>query len=309
MDLHLRDLRFFEIVAELGHLGRAAEQLGRTQPALTKCMQRLEQAVGGALFERAGRGIQLTPAGQVLQARARMLRNASQEALREVRDFNEGISGHVRIGSGPVAADHLLPELCSKALAGGRKITISIVIGPSWELRDRLREGQLDLLIGLTAEGDAELVSYPIVEDVVVVAASRTHPIFEKTRITPAALLQHSWALPSANIPSRQWLDQAFTSRGMSPPTVQVEAGSIPLLPRMVAKTDLLTFVSRHTLRLERSRTLKEVRLAATTLRRHLGVTCRRDGYLSPAAQQILKLLRDDGPMLFGSDETSFDDM
>src|SRR5256885_6750484 len=73
-----------------------------------------------------------------------MLRNASQEALREVRDFNEGHAGHVRIGSGPVAADHLLPELCSKALADGRRITISIVIGPIWELRDRLREGQLD---------------------------------------------------------------------------------------------------------------------------------------------------------------------
>jgi len=307
MDLHLRDLRFFEIVADLGHMGRAAEQIGRTQPALTKCIQRLEQTVGGPLFERAGRGIQLTPAGQVLLARARMLRNIGQEALREVRDFNEGISGHVRIGSGPVAADHLLPELCSQALADGRKITISIVIGPSWELRDRLREGQLDLLIGLTAEGDGELVSYPIIEDVVVVAASQAHPIFQRPRITLASLLQHPWALPSANIPSRQWLDHAFTSRGMPPPTVQVEASSIPLLPRMVAKADLLTFVSRHTLRLERSRTLKEIRLAATTLRRHLGVTCRADGYLSPAAQQILRMLRANGPALFGGGAAPFD--
>ncbi len=308
MDLHLRDLRFFEIVADLGHLGRAAEQLGRTQPALSKCIQRLELTVGGALFERAGRGIRLTPLGDVLLARARMLRNASQEALREVRDFNEGHAGHVRIGSGPVAADHLLPELCSKALADGRRITISIVIGPSWELRDRLREGQLDLLIGLTAGGDPELVSHPIAEDVVVVAARQDHPVFERQRITMAALLRHPWALPSANIPSRQWLDQAFTSRGMPAPTVQVEAGSIPLLPRMVAKTDLLTFVSRHTLRLERSRTLREVRLPATTLRRHLGVTCRRDGYLSPAARHMLELLRADGQALFGEDASPLDE-
>ncbi|MHA7602227.1 LysR substrate-binding domain-containing protein [Alicycliphilus sp. T452] len=265
--------------------------------------------MGGPLFERAGRGIRLTPVGQVLLARARMLRNASQEALREVRGFNEGISGHVRIGSGPVAADHLLPELCSKALANGRKVTISIVIGPSWELRSRLREGQLDLLIGLTPEDDGELISSPIVEDmVVVVAASQAHPIFQRSRITLAALLQHPWALPSANIPSRQWLDQAFTSRGMPPPTVQVEVGSIPLLPRMVAKTDLLTFVSRHTLRLERSRSLREVRLSATTLRRHLGVTCRRDGYLSPAAQRILTLLQANGHALFGGDVPPLDD-
>ena len=94
----------------------------------------------------------------------------------------------------------------------------------------------------------------------------------------------------------------------MPAPTVQVEAGSIPLLPRMVAKTDLLTFVSRHTLRLERSRTLREVRLPATTLRRHLGVTCRRDGYLSPAARHMLELLRADGQALFGEDASPLDE-
>ncbi len=87
-----------------------------------------------------------------------------------------------------------------------------------------------------------------------------------------------------------------------------MEAGSIPLLPRMVAKTDLLTFVSRHTLRLERSRTLREVRLPATTLRRHLGVTCRRDGYLSPAARHMLELLRADGQALFGEDASPLDE-
>ena len=74
----------------------------------------------------------------------------------------------MRIGSGPVAADHLLPEVCSLALAGGHKTTISIVVGPSWELREQLREGKIDLLIGLTMDGDPSTVAYPIVEDVVV---------------------------------------------------------------------------------------------------------------------------------------------
>ena len=300
MDLHLRDLRYFETVADMGHLGRAADHLARSQPALSKCIQRLEDIVGSPLFERAGRGIRLTAAGQVLLVRARTLRLASQEALREVKDFTEGLAGHVRIGSGPVAADHLLPELCSLALAGGSKLTISIVIGPSWELRDQLREGKLDIVIGLTSEGDANFVCHPIVDDVVVVAASRTHPVFAQPRISMASLVGYQWALPGTNIPSRQWIDMAFASRGLARPMVQIEAGSIPLLPRMVAKTHLLTFVSRHTLRLERGARLEEVRLRSTTLRRSLGVTHRAGGYLSPAAQRVVQLLRSRGKRLFG---------
>jgi DNA-binding transcriptional LysR family regulator len=300
MDLHLRDLRYFETVAELGHLGRAADQVSRSQPALTKCIQRLEESVGSALFERAGRGIRLTPVGEVLLARARQLRAASEEALREVRDFAEGAVGQVTIGSGPVAADHLLPELCRAALADMHGVKIRIVIGPSWELRDELRQGKLDLLVGLTAENDPQLASHPIVEDVVVVAAHRKHPVFLRRKLEVATLLEYGWALPSPNIPSRQWLDMVFSSRGLPAPDVQIEAGSIPLLPRMVARADLLTFLSRHSLALERSSALQEVKLEATTLRRSLGVTWRRDGYLSPAGQRVLRLLKAEGKSLFG---------
>lgn len=191
MDLQLRDLRYFEMAAEAGHLGRAAGQLARSQPALTKCIQRLETAFGSPLFERAGRGIRLTPVGEVLLARARALRGMAEEAVREVNDFAEGRAGLVRIGSGPIAAGHLLPELCGLVLAGNNSTTIDIVVGPSLELRDQLREGRLDLLIGLTADGDPDLVSHAIAEDVVVVAASASHPVFAKPRVTLDTLLNH----------------------------------------------------------------------------------------------------------------------
>jgi len=299
MDLHLRDLRFFETVAELGHLGRAAEQVGRSQPALTKCIQRLEQVIGSPLFERAGRGIRLTPVGEVLLARCRLLRSASDEVVREVRDFAQGSAGQVVLGSGPIAAEHLVPELCRAVLADAPRVKIDVVVGPSYELRSQLRQGKLDLLVGLAVDSDPELVSHPLVEDVVVVAADRGHPIFRRQRVQMPALLEYGWALPSAHIPSRQWLDLAFSARGLPAPDVKLESGSIALLPRTVARTELLTFVSRHSLALERGAALREVKLQATTLRRSLGVTHRRAGYLSPAAQRVLKLLKQKGKSLF----------
>jgi len=305
MDLHLRDLRFFETVADLGHLGRAAKEVGRSQPALTKCIQRLEELIGSPLFERAGRGIRLTPVGEVLLARCRLLRAASDEVVREVQDFAQGAAGHVTVGSGPIAAEHLIPELCRAVLAEAPRVKVDVVVGPSFDLRTQLRQGKLDLLVGLTVDSDPELVSNALVDDIVVVAATRNHPIFRRQKVDMAGLLDYGWALPSAHIPSRQWLDLAFSARGLPEPDVKLESGSIALLPRMVARTELLTFVSRHTLALERGADLREVKLQATTLRRSLGVTHRRAGYLSPAAQRVLKLLRQRGKSLFGKTASS----
>jgi len=300
MDVQLRDLRYFEAVAETGHVGRAADRLGRTQPALTKAIQRLEECFGSPLFERHGRGIRLTPVGEVLQARARQLRGATDEALREVNDFARGNAGHVRIGSGPIAADHVLPEMCNLLLAEAPATTIDITIAPSLALRDRLRDGAIDLLIGLMPDADPAFVTHPIVEDVVVVAARHDHPVFMQSRPNMKTLLRWQWVLPGDNIPSRQWLDAAFRSRGLPAPSVQLAANSIPLLPRLIARTDLLSFLSRHNLEAGgQYGSLREVPLKDTTLKRYLGVTYRKEGYLSPAAQRLLSLLRTNGAQMF----------
>jgi len=132
--LELRDLLFFETIADFNHLGRAAKQLGRTQPALTRCVRRLEEALGVRLFKRVGRGIQLTPVGSLLLNRARVLRRVAEDTLQQVDDFEHGSSGHVRIGTGPITAERLLPAVCRTILSQGKDITTEVVIGWNAEL-------------------------------------------------------------------------------------------------------------------------------------------------------------------------------
>ena len=76
--MDLRDLRYFETIAELQHLGRASARLHRTQPALTSSIRRLEAACGAALFEKAGRGIRLTEAGRRPGERPEVMLRADQ---------------------------------------------------------------------------------------------------------------------------------------------------------------------------------------------------------------------------------------
>ena len=79
--MDLRDLRYFEVIANLEHVGKASEQLHRTQPALTGCIRRLEEECGAPLFEKAGRGIRLTAAGRVLLKWAQRMRFDVERAV------------------------------------------------------------------------------------------------------------------------------------------------------------------------------------------------------------------------------------
>jgi len=93
--MDLRALAYFQTIAELGHLGRAADALHRTKPTLTKCIHRLEQSLGTRLFRREGRRILLTNVGVVLLRKARQMRIS----MAEIGNFAEGASA--MSGSGP----------------------------------------------------------------------------------------------------------------------------------------------------------------------------------------------------------------
>ena len=107
----MTELRAFVTLAAQRHFGRAADRLHITQPALTKQIQRLEDAVGGPLVRRRYREVQLTPAGEVLLPRAERLLQESAAALDSARRAVRGQLGVLRIGFGLATIQKLLPDL------------------------------------------------------------------------------------------------------------------------------------------------------------------------------------------------------
>ncbi|MGE5639326.1 MAG: LysR family transcriptional regulator [Clostridia bacterium] len=294
--LDMRDLRYFETIAETGHVGRAARLVFRSQPALTGAVRRLEQALGTALFQRAGRGIRLTAAGEALVIRARALRMASEDAVREIGDLGKGLAGQVRIGTVPTAARFLLPPACAEFLRQAPGVTLKTVIGHNDVLAASLKSGELDLVVGFSGEADAAITSHEILTDEVVVVAARSHPVFRR-RARMRDLLQYRWILAGPSGATRQWLDHAFQTRGLPGPTVQIETNLILLLPPLIEQNNLLSFISRR--HIDRRGRLKEIPLRETTMKRRFAVSYRKESYLSPAARRFAELLRTQGKSLF----------
>jgi DNA-binding transcriptional LysR family regulator len=293
--MDLRDLRYFETIAELQHVGRASAQLHRTQPALTSAVRRLEEACGAALFEKAGRGIRLTPAGHVLLKWARRMRFDVEDARRELADMGKGVSGEVRVGIVPTAAQFLLPAALRHLLAEAPDVTVKTHVGLVDALKPMLRAGTLDVMVGTEGPAEAGFTSRTLSEDPIVVAASARHALF-KGKPTLQALTRYRWVLQPPGAPTRDWLDHTFDRKRLPRPQVQVESSMLLTLPALIADTGLLSFVSRHHLGPgQAGAALREVRLAATTMRRRIVATWRDAGYVSPATRRLVALLAQAG--------------
>ena len=298
--LDLRDLRYFEVIAETGHVGRAAKKLHRTQPALTGCVRRLEEALGTPLFERTGRNIRLTAAGHALAARARSLRVAADDAVREIADLGAGLAGHIRVGVLPTLARFLLPQATHLLLAEAPGVTLKAVVAQNDVLGAQLAAGELDLILTTNIRGDEATVRHAVCEDDAVVIASARHPVLRRRKVKPEDLLEYRWVLAPEEVGTRQWLERAFLNRGLPAPRVQIETNLILMMPALIERTELLTFTSRrHVAPSDPRSSLREVALRETTMRRRFDLAYRRDSYLSPAALRFVELLRERGEEIF----------
>lgn len=288
--MDLRDLRYFEAIAELQHLGRATARLHRTQPALTSSIRRLEADCGTALFEKAGRGIRLTEAGKVLLKWAQRVRFDVDEARRELSSIGAGLAGHVRIGIVPTAAQFLLPSVARQLLHEAPAVTLRTVVGLVDGLKPQLRAGELDLMVATESAAEPGFVSRLLAEDQIVVAASRRHEVLRRP-VRLADLGAYTWALQPPGAPTRDWLDHTFERKGLPRPRVQVETTMLLMLPTLIAETGLLSFISRHHLQGRgRIAGLQEVPVPGATMRRRLVVTYRENSFLSPAAHRLIEL-------------------
>src|SRR5437764_4202543 len=124
--MELRDLEYFAVIAEHGHLGRAADALHLSQPALSKSLRRLEQILDVKLVNRTPKGVELTAEGSMLLLRVRELRLSLRSVAREIADMSEGREGHLRIGVGSPVSEQLLTSAFAALLKDAPRIKLLV---------------------------------------------------------------------------------------------------------------------------------------------------------------------------------------
>ena len=288
--METRDLEYVLAVEAHGGIGRAAEALDMTQPALTKAVQRVEAQLGVPLFERTTLGMRVTQAGTVFLERARRIRLEYEDAIKEMRGIQTGEQGMLRLGYSPSMPNALVLGACRQLIRERPVARLRLTMRVARELMDLLQAGELDLAIApLPRQVNPALVSRELFTDRLAVVADENHPLLRRRNLTLADLTDQQWLLPSSHVLIRQRIDAAFTELGLPAPILRVETdfGSTALFD-LVRGTEMLCIAGSTSNGAQAGLRPIALRPDALDLGRRVGVMSRAGAYLSPLALRMI---------------------
>jgi LysR family hydrogen peroxide-inducible transcriptional activator len=186
----MKQLRYFEAVARLGHFGRAAQQCAVTQPALSMQVQDLERELGLQLIERRRSGIQLTEDGREIARRAARVLSDVRDLTDYARHRGGEMSGSLYLGVIPSVAPYVLPKLLPSVRDTYPNLEIHIRETQTRQLTRELLDGALDLLLVALPVEHPEIETIRLFDDRFLLALPAERRIDSRVRATPELLLQ-----------------------------------------------------------------------------------------------------------------------
>ena len=287
----LNKLRTFAVVAEHESYSRAAEELLISQPALSVQVRDLERHYEMALFERAGRGVRLTEAGEVVRGYARRILALAEESGEAVSELQGLHAGLLRLGASTTIGEYLLPAALAAFHHAYPGIRVSVEIANTLRITDRLLHGELHLgLIGEPLQNPGLEVE-PYLDDRIILVLPPGHR-WAGARITVQDLSLETLIVREQGSATRDVTERALTAAGARM-EIEMELGGTEAVKGAVAAGLGVAFVSASTVKQE----LESGRLSTSTVRglnihRQFQLARRRGRRLSAAEEAFIPLLR-----------------
>jgi DNA-binding transcriptional LysR family regulator len=285
-------LALFHAVAEAGSVSRAAERLRISQPAVSKQIRDLEDALGVRLLDRLPRGVRLTQAGSLLAEFARRQHALEHDAARAIDEFHGLKRGRLAVGASTTIATYLLPPVFGRFHQRHPEIELRLEIANTRDIQRLLTDGAIE--IGLT-EGVIEtedLDSQTFHQDELVAIAPPHHPLARQKAVTARDLCREPFILREEGSGTRAVLEQALAAKGLAVKPVLSLAGTEAIKRAVVAGLGL-AILSRLAIGLElKFGSLAILPVRDLTLHRPLHLQKLHSLDPSPALKQFLELLK-----------------
>ncbi len=286
-------LNVFLVVMEEKSFTRAAEKLGRTQPAITQAIQRLETELGETLIDRSGRELALTDAGRVVFEAARRQENLQRELIAQLGELRNKAAGRLVIGANESMILYLLPHLIRYRQAYP-KVKLVVQRSRSSEVPDLLLAGDVDFGVVSYITGDERFRSQVLYVDHLSFVVAPSHRLAAKRILSIRDLEAETFIAHNVASPYRDAVLMAFQQQqthlnmDIEMPTVEsirrmVQSGlGVAFLPRVCVDQDLRTGI------------LKEIPVEELQLERKIYLLSVNKRPLSHAAEAFQELMRKD---------------
>lgn len=239
----LRHIRYFLAVAEQGNFTRAAEALHVSQPTLSQQIKQLEDTLGAPLFDRSGRAVRLTDAGEAWMRYARLALQDLDAGARAIHDVATLERGHLRLAMTPTFTAYLVGPTIDAFYRRYPGITLSIEEMAQERIETLLAQDRLDLGIAFEMAQSAEVEAAALFSETLELMVGAGHPLAARHRPLTLAEWQHlPLALLSGDFATRQFIDRYCTQLGFRP-QVAVEANALGAIVEIVRRGQLATLL------------------------------------------------------------------
>ena len=284
-----QNLNAFLLVAETGSFSLAAEKLHLTQPAVSKRVALLEEQLGSELFDRIGRVVSLTEAGQALLPHAKNVQQELAQAERSVRDLAGEVAGQLRLATSHHIGLHRLPPVLSSFSRDYPDVHIDIDFMDSEQAYELIMQGKAELaVVTLAPETEGSVISVPVWKDPLDFMIARDHELFDAGKQPDlAAMSEHPAILPGMNTYTGQIIKRLFDEHALK---LQVSLATNYLETiRMMASLGLgWTILPRSMC----DESLSTIEVPGIAIERTLGLVYHRGRSLSRAARAFIEAVQ-----------------
>ncbi len=306
MNISLRQLRAFLAVAESRNFSRAGELMALTQPAVSRNVTELEQALGVQLLHRTTREVELTEAGRLLQGNVTRVLDALDECLLEVSGLATQRLGKVRVASSPTLSAHLMPRCIARCREQAPGIELLLLDRIQSDVLQSVRSGEVDFGVVIDPQGREDLHCETILSEPFSLVCPASHRLARKRQVAWSELARQPLVLLDHASGSRRLIDAALQSHQAEAPVVQ-EVGHTTTIFSMLQAGLGLSVVPDLAVPPEWRSAPADARADARALasrpllprvKRDIMLVRRRQRELSPVAQSVWDLVRAEAGLL-----------
>ncbi|ROZ79436.1 LysR family transcriptional regulator [Ramlibacter sp. WS9] len=289
INFDLNDLLAFRAVAEQTNFRKAAESVHLSQPAFSRRINKLEEALGVRLLERTTRRVTLTAVGRDFERKVRDLLDELDNTLLGIRGVAATRMGEVTVACVPSTVYYYLSEVIRRYHERCPKVRVKLLDAGANEVLASVARGEADFGINFIGSQEGELEFTPLVEERFVAACRRDHPVASMRQITWEQLGQFDYISIGRTSGNRVLLDQALAGVANRPQAIY-EAQHVTTTLGLVEAGLGLAAVPSMAMPGPDHPLLVSVPLVDPVVTRKVGLIRRRGRSLSPAAQQLFDL-------------------
>jgi LysR family cyn operon transcriptional activator len=287
--MELRHLRYFTALASSLNFTRAAERVHVTQSTLSHQIRKLEDELGQPLFERAGKRVTLTEAGDTFLIYATRALKEVDHGLGELRTQAVSMSGVLRVGTTHTFNLAFIPDCVAQFLARNPSVKVVVDELPADAIAAQLGAGQLDIGVTYKPEAHVDLRFEPLFNEELVLVVGEGHALAPRKRLRMIELHQEPLVLLTKSFSTRRLLDECFTATGAEP-NIIAEMNTVAAMLSVVRRIAAGTIVAANVIR--ESTGLRQVALEDPTPVRTPGLLFNADQQLARPTRAFVTLLR-----------------